>query len=834
MKKLISLLCVVMTALMIPLSAVHAADNRASKLDLLTQLGICKDMSLVEFKEYNTVTKKSFYISIYNIMTDEEETDEKIISYLKRYNINIDEFTLRDNITREEALSATVSMLGYTYKSLRGDELHKVATQLGVRGYVKGELSENITLGEVVDLLSGAIEADMIMFEFKGSGAGYSYKIVNDVTPLAHYKDIHYVKGTVNKNSYASIIDDTPAYKGYVQIDNEAMLVGSSNAGSYIGLPVKAYVQYDSDDEGTIVYIAPNENNVTVTKVNSENIVDVDSAITYIEYEESETYSRTEKLQISRTVKVIFNGENYSEYTKKDLMPGIGYVELIDINRDETIDIINVESYKTVLVNYVSQYSMTVVNKYSNPATVKLDSDNREVTIKKDGESVDITAIKPNDILLVAESKAADGNVRVLISDKQENVFVTSMTAENELYAGEKIYKLSGDYIVETKDEMSEFKLPGVGNNYVLYLDDFGNIAYAVSSDDKIYIYAKKVFQDDSGDEYYMKGFTTEGTWEKYKLSKKIKVISGGMTSQGDSQAYKTLGEENFVPQLLRVEFNSDGELQLVETAVDVETSDENVFTRYAMERDRIYQPNGRTFGCDIYLENEAKVFIVPTDKNRETDYAISTASYFSLDKWYKVEAYDIDDFYSTDVAVYQTDAKVVRKSDRYYVTKKYKAVVDEDVRDVINCIYKGKNVELVAADGWELSNVNVGDVIVLTTNMKGEIAYSEVYKKVADDITREYPSLTDPTKIHGGIAFAAGYVEKIDGEKGMFTVDCGNSLPARFKQDSAVKYYLYDGNNRTEKVTLISLADVEPEDAIYIFLSYSKLEEVYVMRNVE
>jgi len=834
-RKLISLLLAAATLSSMTFTTAFASGDSTENLTELVQLGIINDMSDVEFKPGNTVVKKVFYTALYNIMTDEEETDAKIISHLKRYNINVDDFTFRDNITRKEALSATVSMLGYTYRVLDGSELESVATQLGVRKYLTGDILGDMTLGEMVNLLNGAILADMVTLKLDASPAGYSYEKVPDVTPLMYYKDIHFVKGTVNKNSYASVVDDTPSIKGYVQIDDEAMLIGTTNAGDYLGMPVEAYVQYDKDGEGTIRCIAPNEKYVTVTKLDSDDIINVDSSIKNIEYEIG---NKTKTSQISSTVKVIFNGQNYGDYTREDLMPEIGSVELIDSDKNKIIDVINVKSYKTMLVNYASSYSLTVVNKYSDPAAVKLDANEREVIIEKNGAAAEFSVIKPNDVLLVAESNNADGVVHVIISDKQETVLIGGFTTDNEVKVGDKLYKLSPAYVKECEKEGSEFILPGIGKNYSVYLDAFGNISYAVNHDGKIYVYATRLWQDDTDECYYMKALTTESAWETYKWSDKMAFTHEGETVRDNEYAFSKLRAKNLetqetklVPQLLRVEFNSDGELKSIETANDVKVANENQFTKYKMDRTRIYQTDNKTFCCDVYGTNTTKVFIVPTDKTNEDEYRVTTMGYFKLDYWYQVEAYDMDKFRTSELIVYETDAKSVGTG-LYVVKKLYETFVDGEVRQAAVCLSGNSEVELVTTADYKFpEGLKVGDVIQIATNSKGEITLSSVYKSISGNIDKVYPSLSNPVEMYRAGAFASGYITDIDGDKGMLLVDCGISYPASFMKMSSTQIYLYDGDEN-ERVRAISLSDIEPGDGALIFIDWAKPTLIYVVRN--
>ena len=66
-----------------------------------------------------------------------------------------------------------------------------------------------------------------------------------------------------------------------------------------------------------------------------------------------------------------------------------------------------------------------------------------------------------------------------------------------------------------------------------------------------------------------------------------------------------------------------------------------------------------------------------------------------------------------------------------------------------------------------------------------------------------------------------------------MFTADCGLETPARFKFLSNTRCYLYDGSEK-EKVKVITPSDIAPGDNVYVYISWTKANDVYVMRNVK
>ena len=849
-KKLISLAlsaCLFFAALP-AFCGVYAAEEKSvedKRISEMSALGILNDMNLVEFDPERTVVKKVFYSAVYNIMTEEEESDEALIEFLGRYNINIESAELGDNLKKSEALEAVVCMLGFSNRALENDALLDAATELGLRRYVSGDISEDITLGEMVNLLYASVKEDMLTVSVTGGANGFEYKRLDDITPLIYYRDIYEVKGYLNKNSYASIVDNAPAVKGYVYIDDEEFSAGLTNAGDYLGMPVEAYVKYNDDDEGTIVYIAPNDRYVNVISLEADEILSVDDDMRSIEYEYGDRIKRAE---LSSVVKVIFNGKNYTEYTKEDFMPDIGNIELIDSDNDDTVDVVNIKSYETVLVNYVSVYDELVVNKYHNPGTVDLDSSENEVIIEKDGQLITLAEIAPNNILLVAASRSgSDEVIRVYVSDEQVTGMITGIDySENELTAGDVLYNISQGYINEIEYEeeilnppegnaggefVSSAKRPEAGKNYTLYLDAFGNVAYAVLRDGNIYLFATRLWYEPSDDTYGMKALDTEGTWNNYIFEDKLR-FDGLDKKQSAEQVYKALGEDSFSRQLVRVELNSEGKIRSLMTARKVTAADETGFTRYDMTTRRIYQNGSMSLGAELFLTSDTKVFLIPPEEDAaDNEYQVTGASWFRLDSWYQVSGYDIDKFYRAPVVTYESTERTLNNY-FYIVSKVSSEVLDGEVRTVLECYYQGSQLELVVEAGYDMPEVKAGDMIRIATNLSGEINHMEIYKSLTDEIEKTYPSLTDATAIHKGMVLASGYVTEVGVAENMFLADCGNDTPARFKFINETQVYLYDGKEK-EKIRMIEPSDIKPGDGVFVLISWTNARIVYVVRNV-
>ncbi len=832
MKKIISLILAVVFVLggiSVPIFA--AESNESIKIERLSALGIIHNMNAVEFDSSKEVIKKAFYEAVYGIVTDEEKTDSAVINLLKRYRIELSAEEFGDVMTRREALQAVVCVMGYPYGPPKDEELKKLATWLDILGNLRGSLDDAITVGEMVNIIYAAAFNNMLSISPDSYPGAPQIELLEDKSPLEYYRDIYEVRGYVNKNGYASVVDNRPVSKGHICIDDECFKTGSTNAGDYLGMPVISFVKY-SDDEGEILYIELNKNRATTVTIDADDIISVDDEIKNIQYDLG---TRIKKAELSAAVKVIYNGKNCTDYVKNDLIPTVGDVELIDSDNDRKIDVIKVRSYETVLVDYVSAHNNMIKSKYNNSAVYSLD-DYTDVYIEKDEKEIELSEIKANDILLFAKSKSgSDELVRIYVSDKQVTGVIKNINySARNITVDDKTYNLSKDYITAINDTSQPFvKQPETGKNYCIYIDSMGNVAYAVSLEGSSYIYAYKIWKDAADENVIIKAINTEGEWKQYTLAKKLNY-NNFSSRQTNDKVYEALGgASGFAHQLLRVELNAEGNIKKLETSELSDKYDENTFTRYQMPYLRIYSKDAMTFGDDVHGMADTKVFILPTDSSRITSEAYVTGmSYFKLDSRYRIDAYDIDKFYRAPVIVYTSDDKDA-DSNATVITDIYEAVINDEVKTVIECLQDGKINSFAVSDSYQLPDIKEGDVIKTALNTIGEISYIEVLNKLEKDIVKQYPDQSDPASIHKSNVVAAGTIEEIGIQEEMFLADCG-TFTARLRILGTTQIYLYDGEERNNKVRKVTLSELMPGDNVYVYIGWAKVGVVYAMRNVQ
>lgn len=834
MKKIISLiLSFILICSVIQIEAFAADANNVVKIEKLSALGIIQDMNSVEFEKDEEIIKKTFYEAIYRIMTDDEKTDANVITLLERYKIKVTADEFGDTITRREALGAVVCMMGYSYEIPTDDILLQVAGRLDVAKALSGNLDGAITVGETVNLLYAAAFNDMLTVSVKLNSDEVKIEMLKDRNALEYYRDIYEVKGYVNKNSNASIVDNAPAAKGMVYIDDEEFSVGETNAPDYLGMPVVSLVKYNDDDEGEILYIAPNEKYVTVTKIDAADVVSVDEDVKSIQYEYED---RTKTADFDAAVKVIYNGKNCVNYTRNDLMPEIGYIELIDSNNDKKIEVVKVLSYETILVDYVSVNNDMIKSKYNN-SSIYLFDDYDDIYIEKDGKEATLADITTNNVILMTKSKSgSDELVKLYISDKQATGVIKNVNySDKKITIDNEEYSLSNTYINELDVQAHPYvRKPEVGKSYAIYFDSLGNVAYAVVQSGSQYVYASKIWKDEAEEFVGLKAMNTEGEWKQYRLEKTLRYNKMS-SKQTDEKVYEWLGgSSDFSQQLLKIELNSAGNIKKLETAELSSGYMANTFTKYQMPYLRIYARDAMTFGDDLHGTSDTKVFILPTDNSRLTTEAYVTGmSYFKLDSRYQVDAYDIDKFYRAPVIVYQSDDKSA-DSNATIIRSIEKQVINDEVKTVLECMQDGKVISFTIADSYRnLPEFGVGDVIKIAQNTLGEISYIEVLNRLTKNITKQYPDQSDPASIHKSNVVAAGTITDIGIAEEMFLADCG-TFTARLRVLGSTQVYLYDGKEKKENVKKVALSDLMPGDNVYIYIGWAKVAVVYAMRNVQ
>ena len=208
---------------------------------------------------------------------------------------------------------------------------------------------KNLTNQDMAELLHRMIEAYPVEVEIKDGKA--IYQINEDKTVLEKFKNIYLLKGIMSDNGITSLIGDTNIPEGCALIDGLECKAEES-AKDFLGCSVKAYVRYDEkQNEYTLLYLTENKN--TSYQIDKQDIEEVDENLRSLTYTTPES-SKAKRLRVSGTVKVIYNGNAYHDYTMEDIKNGSGKIVGIDNNDDGTVEVLKIFEPQLFIVESIS------------------------------------------------------------------------------------------------------------------------------------------------------------------------------------------------------------------------------------------------------------------------------------------------------------------------------------------------------------------------------------------------------------------------------------------------------------------------------------------------
>lgn len=304
-------------------------------------------------------------------------------------------------ITKETAAKILVKILGYepyaeAYGGYPGGYL-SVASMLGIlKGVVIGDGS-GCLMSDACIMIYNAMNTDVLQKKGYPDTTFFSEEGKN---PMNLYMGIETFCGTITANDITSLDGGNGVRSGFVKIENELFDENESDAGKFIGLPVKAYFKVTENDNKTLLSVEM-QNYVKKTFITAENISDKTSS--------SKLYFLTDKTnlkshKISSSPTIVYNGKVFSgTLSQKILKPENGSVTLYDINGNKTADVLVIENSLTYVVNDIT--SCKITDKYGKPdLLLNTEDDSQHIYIERDGEEIPFSDIAENDVLSVCIS----------------------------------------------------------------------------------------------------------------------------------------------------------------------------------------------------------------------------------------------------------------------------------------------------------------------------------------------------------------------------------------------------------------------------------------------
>ena len=444
-------------------------------------------------------------------------------------------------------------------------------------------------------------------------------------------------------------------------------------------------------------------------------------------------------MSLSAATDIIFN--NKFEPFSKQLFEKIdnGNITLVDNNNDNKYDVAFINTYVNGVVDNKSLDGKTLRFK-NNISSIILDKYTDYEIVDISGDEIAFEQIAENSILSIFESKDKS-YIQIVVGTGS---YIGRL---NEIYKDGNTTSLNIDGTLVKVDNAfanTGFLKPGISGEFLK--DAYGNITYFIQipTKDSGYAYLVNIVNkntDGTSEEVYIKMYTEDKQLLNIKTAKK--VILDGISGQPcmTLMSYKPLFtwneygvKENVKPQLIAYRLNSEGNLLAIDTAEvyneDIENPDSSLFPIVSGNLE--YNSLNGSMGRELYLNNNCKVFTVPSDNSSSADYEefgieLATAL-FKNDMKYEVLSYKTSmDTYGADIII--TDIKAGNgfdNSDHVYVISNITDVWDEKEEASVKKItyyHDGEKLSCVAKDTSLLTGISIGDIVVLSINTENELA---------------------------------------------------------------------------------------------------------------
>ncbi len=569
--------------------------------------------------------------------------------------------------------------------------------------------------------------------------------------------------------------------------------ISSDEARNFLGHYVSGYYKLDtSADRNNILLIkSASVLNEEIT-IESENIEGL-SSLELSYWRDKENSTRTDKITISPTAKLIYNGVSVDYLSsntpsKRDLTywldpSGAGFingeVRLLDSGADGRFDSIFVDDFETYVVksavrtnDHTYSNNYVVYDYYTSGRSIQIDpyDRNNEITIynAKTGREMNIEDVRSMDIMSVAAS--ADGRmIKAYVSTDKFSGSIDSVSTSypRKYYINHSQYQLTEEF----EQVVSAGKVDlGIGSEGIFYLDRTGKIAAATitAAENGNYCYITAAGKYDmTGNSAAIELIALNGepsTPTKYEVAERVKI--NGATYTGMTEILSALADSASLlasnsgassathSQLAKVVINGDDKITSIITAqtktvggsevLDIGASTNAGVLKLGQANREYTYSLGSGFESQVFIDSSTQVLIVPTSRRDADKYKRSTGrSYFTAGTRYTIEAYDMNASATAKVVVvYGADADLDITSDTpaCLVAGCTEIISSTSGRRVysIEVYENGVLKTYETEDSSDEYALEAGDVVRFGFNSRNEINNVEVQVNTANLVARK------------------------------------------------------------------------------------------------
>ena len=780
------------------------------------------------YENKRSITQREFITALVGLTTEEEIPEDSILEYAQSLNIisNIDSKEFESAISYERALNLTLNTLGYAkviqYSGNNVEAVRQYASECNLMKGVSLNFGDNLDGKSMITILSNALEANMINAVLSDKQGSFEK---SDKNPLEAYRGIEEITGKITHTKYTSLYGEKGVDKNQIGIDDVIYDIGYDYDLELLGQTVKAYVRED-----VVFHIEPKGTNIKKIEIEGKDIVSVSGDFTKLEYKGER---KIEDIDLTPALTVIYNGRNYTGYTKEDLMSVNGKIVCLDFDRDKKYDIVHVYDYETIVVKNVSTLYKKIDNVYNIPGRTKtfnLDEDYTDFKIYKNGQEIGLASVEVNDILSVLKSKGDEPILLIYVGNEKIKGKVNRFDrTENIVKINDVEYEVNKDYLSETSLEGTKVDALSHGKEFELYLDYFGKIAYAKQDRLEGYEYVLIFKQRWIDTTAKVRILNINDEWEDLYYAEKVKLNDSNKLDA--DVVFDLMGGKELVPKIVLMKRDAEGKIAAIREADVSNEYGAKGFVKTSPQ-DRYYWTGDSSFNCRHYLKYDAIVLLKPTsneDKFDEELYEFATVGYFSDWGRYKYVAYNVDEFGYADLLEVEDNRKVTEVT--LYINGMVQTLNEygEPAKLVTGNINGIENLGLFEIPGSNIPDVEVGDIAEVSLR-NGKISQLNVIYSIGED--KEYKVPADSSDIHGGGKEVFGDVVGIDQERAMLLVDCDSEIiPIFVPSEAEIEVFDSNADMDKRKYVIGSLNDIYEGNYVRIIMSSNQVRSVVVIQ---
>ena len=568
-------------------------------------------------------------------------------------------------------------------------------------------------------------------------------------TILSALWDAYSVEGILEATGLSSIDNNSNCAISSVVISGQTFDV-DINCYDYLGCYVKAYVNEDDEMGARIISIFPlnTKNNIEIISSQQIDIGCFDGK--YISYEKN-NQKRNDKLKISPTVSVIYNGKFVGadfEYSIFDIR--LGNIKLIDNNKDNTYEVAIIENYSTIIAsNSITTDEAIIADYYDSSKFIKFqDYDyNNNLEIYFDGVEGDVSKIVSMDLVNYFEIiNGSERYIKAYVSRETVTGTITSVSGDYIIVEGKKI-------LCKYQNDGGEFRgdPPSPGSYGTVRLNFMGEAeGFDVRESTDLFTgILIKVFEDNSGESFVVRMFTSGSTIKNFETPGSIII---------DKEKYRSL--YNITEKLTETKYseynlNQDLLCQLVKYRLkdgkltEIYTSGseypESPKIDYPFEK-RQYTTVGNVFGTnvrDFRVNQSTKFYIVPPLKDgefRPDELTVTDLDGVGDSTSFISQAYNVNEFGEAELVVfiYSYADENFGNNPTLYLVESNIEMRNEDKEMVrkLNLFSKGSMYEFYTIDKNVARDVHPGDLVFITRD------YENIIRNISVKYTLQYPRL--------------------------------------------------------------------------------------------